>query len=1020
METQLAFAHDPTPGETVRLTFSVMAMAPGTNADVHFTLPDEVTLRSGQIDSTGTLNLKQAYQFSVNVSIDKPGSFVIYASAIAGDPQYRFGKREDIDNDGSQIKMSANAPLVPQEGEPVPLGTSLNETITETTHPANWGTPPPIPRSQIKTDPRGNPLDAGSGDPGIQANVTASGHFYYRHDDGTIHGAYGTQVFFWDHDDFSSDDLMAQAVCDGAGFFTATFDNNDPEGGTTDLYCECRTYNGAIDVHSNAGTGNWYTVFLPQTNNIPNGSFDVGGWYIDTGTGGVADGLERAYEVCDYGSSAWAHGNYDLGFGLHYTYIQWYNGSADGTYYVRAEDRIHLQAIDFQSPDVIMHEFGHSFQDSLYGEGDWPPGAGGSHALTGHYTPGLALTEGYATYYSCSAQGDNQFYDDRNPGNLIHFDCDANWDGNGSANGNSDNASNNPNWGYDTESCVIAIMLDMDDSRNDSTDLYDWTTLGDGPTEDVLRNYLPSGHHCYGIQDWFNGWYSRGWGWHPQINGQMHVHGMNQGIARPFLGLSSGVNLYGGTWYYGGYGRGSYDVFNYGSINYNLNQCYVWLRGPAGEDIGQFGGDGNGAAIPARTGRNVFETASQTGYNPAAPNNVVGTYSVTAGHYRSDGNWQLLEPAESGTATTAYVNVIHDTDAPDSCTATDDGVCQNSSSTLHVYATAFDNESSIRGYWTRVGTSQGAGDEQDWVFHAANNQNTFDYTFTGLTMNANTVYYVTIVARNIEGYDTWAYTDGIIAWDATAPGAVTVTDDGVSTANLTQLHVHATSSETDGCIYGYWTRVGTSPGAGDEQDWILHVTGDVDVYDDTLTGLTMTPGVTYYITVVARNMSNLDTWGYSDGIIAGRAIAGRVALGEYIGSYPAPDVLIEIRNVGSGSNLETHVVHLNSTGNYSFYSGVATGSYDIYCKPSHWLKKKRASQAVGAGGATGVNFSCINGDADGDNEVAIGDYAVISAAFNSAPGDGNWNVDADLNGDDGVDIGDYAIMSSHFGLVGDD
>ena len=67
-----------------------------------------------------------------------------------------------------------------------------------------------------------------------------------------------------------------------------------------------------------------------------------------------------------------------------------------------------------------------------------------------------------------------------------------------------------------------------------------------------------------------------------------------------------------------------------------------------------------------------------------------------------------------------------------------------------------------------------------------------------------------------------------------------------------------------------------------------------------------------------------------------------------------------------------------------------------------------------------MNFACRNGDCDGDNEVGIGDYAILSTAYNSAPGDGNWNIDADLNGDDAVDIADYAILSSQYGNIGDD
>jgi len=68
-----------------------------------------------------------------------------------------------------------------------------------------------------------------------------------------------------------------------------------------------------------------------------------------------------------------------------------------------------------------------------------------------------------------------------------------------------------------------------------------------------------------------------------------------------------------------------------------------------------------------------------------------------------------------------------------------------------------------------------------------------------------------------------------------------------------------------------------------------------------------------------------------------------------------------------------------------------------------------------------VSFGTLtNGDVDDDNEVTIGDYAGLSLAFNSLPGDPNWNPFADLNGDDGVDIGDFSILSANFGQIGDD
>lgn len=60
------------------------------------------------------------------------------------------------------------------------------------------------------------------------------------------------------------------------------------------------------------------------------------------------------------------------------------------------------------------------------------------------------------------------------------------------------------------------------------------------------------------------------------------------------------------------------------------------------------------------------------------------------------------------------------------------------------------------------------------------------------------------------------------------------------------------------------------------------------------------------------------------------------------------------------------------------------------------------------------------GDADGDNEVTIGDFALLSSAFGSSPGMPNWNPMCDFECDDEITIGDYALLSQNFGEVGDD
>lgn len=146
-------------------------------------------------------------------------------------------------------------------------------------------------------------------------------------------------------------------------------------------------------------------------------------------------------------------------------------------------------------------------------------------------------------------------------------------------------------------------------------------------------------------------------------------------------------------------------------------------------------------------------------------------------------------------------------------------------------------------------------------------------------------------------------------------------------------------------------------------------------------------------------------------------IRGRVTLEAWQPTPLRRRVTVEVAPSG-GPVAETTVAALDANGDYTVATALAPGSYDVYIKDTHWLRRKVSVTLMGSG-ATGVNALLLNGDVDGDNEVTIGDYSQLSVAFGSEPGDPNWNVEADLNGDDTVDIGDYAILSTNFGEVGD-
>jgi hypothetical protein len=148
-----------------------------------------------------------------------------------------------------------------------------------------------------------------------------------------------------------------------------------------------------------------------------------------------------------------------------------------------------------------------------------------------------------------------------------------------------------------------------------------------------------------------------------------------------------------------------------------------------------------------------------------------------------------------------------------------------------------------------------------------------------------------------------------------------------------------------------------------------------------------------------------------------RKVSGTVDLQDFSGDPSTVSVTIEIRNPGDTSPLETHVVTLNGSSQYSFNT-TRNGRFDVAAKASHWLRHTRARVAI-TGDVT-VDFSVVNGDVDGDNEVTLFDFGELVAAFGSLPSDSNWNPSADLDGDDEVTLFDFGILVRNFGMIGDD
>lgn len=127
---------------------------------------------------------------------------------------------------------------------------------------------------------------------------------------------------------------------------------------------------------------------------------------------------------------------------------------------------------------------------------------------------------------------------------------------------------------------------------------------------------------------------------------------------------------------------------------------------------------------------------------------------------------------------------------------------------------------------------------------------------------------------------------------------------------------------------------------------------------------------------------------------------------------PPSSAMFEIRDATNTTLLDTQTVSVSPSGAYTLVAP-GNGQYVVSLKTGTWLRKN-VSATVTNGSATGVNLVLVNGDIDDDNEVSIGDYALLSQNF------GSGGPTGDLNLDGSVDIGDFAILSANFGVLGDD
>lgn len=149
-------------------------------------------------------------------------------------------------------------------------------------------------------------------------------------------------------------------------------------------------------------------------------------------------------------------------------------------------------------------------------------------------------------------------------------------------------------------------------------------------------------------------------------------------------------------------------------------------------------------------------------------------------------------------------------------------------------------------------------------------------------------------------------------------------------------------------------------------------------------------------------------------------VAGNVTLGDFVNT----DLTFEYVRVTftNGTGSHTFGTYIDpATGAFTVQGPPADGDWDVKIQGRTWLAATVGTvniQFLGGGTVVGTG-TLKNGDCDGDNEVTLADFGILSAAFGAVVGDANWNLQADLDRDNEVTLADFGILSANFGEVGE-
>ena len=288
MEIELNFSSTPLLNEYTALNIEIRVFKDAPNTLIEIEIPsDGFELISGNTQFHEDLSPGSTTLYQLEVIPTALGQYKIAASAVSGESDYIFGKREELYvNIGEEFSELSKSSFIPEKADNRSGATKI----------ANFSAPPiHVPPDQKPEEGQEIFYLAAPG----KGQIAVRGSWVYKDKAGVDRPLRDARVEIWDADS-SGDTLLDTTFTDNSGYYISdNISNSDEEGGGQDIYVKVySTDNRSVRVTDFSSPGSPFAGIGWQHHpdhrsrwrfwcDAPPGRYRRSGWFVGTRRAGL-------------------------------------------------------------------------------------------------------------------------------------------------------------------------------------------------------------------------------------------------------------------------------------------------------------------------------------------------------------------------------------------------------------------------------------------------------------------------------------------------------------------------------------------------------------------------------------------------------------------------------------------------------------------------------------------------------------------------------------------------------------